>query len=63
IGQEAMHGREHRAFNERLAALGYPPDRAAAYVCVGTACSAPLAAPEELLAELERARARLERTE
>ncbi len=24
IGQEAMHGREHRAFNERLAALGYP---------------------------------------
>jgi len=24
IGQEAMHGREHRAFNEHLAALGYP---------------------------------------
>lgn len=24
IGQEAMHGREHRAFNERLKALGYP---------------------------------------
>jgi predicted metal-dependent hydrolase len=24
IGQEAMHGREHRAFNRRLAALGYP---------------------------------------
>jgi len=24
IGQEAMHGREHRAFNERLAELGYP---------------------------------------
>ena len=24
IGQEAMHGREHRTFNERLAALGYP---------------------------------------
>jgi uncharacterized protein len=24
IGQEAMHGREHRAFNERLAGLGYP---------------------------------------
>ena len=24
IGQEAMHGREHRAFNERLADLGYP---------------------------------------
>jgi hypothetical protein len=24
IGQEAMHGREHRHFNERLQALGYP---------------------------------------
>lgn len=24
IGQEAVHGREHRAFNERLADLGYP---------------------------------------
>ena len=24
IGQEAMHGREHRDLNERLAALGYP---------------------------------------
>lgn len=27
IGQEAMHGREHRAFNRRLAGLGYPVDR------------------------------------
>jgi predicted metal-dependent hydrolase len=24
IGQEALHGREHRQFNERLAELGYP---------------------------------------
>jgi predicted metal-dependent hydrolase len=24
IGQEAVHGREHRAFNDRLAVLGYP---------------------------------------
>jgi len=24
IGQEAMHGREHRGFNDRLHALGYP---------------------------------------
>jgi predicted metal-dependent hydrolase len=24
IGQEAIHGREHRAFNDRLAQLGYP---------------------------------------
>src|SRR4029077_18419696 len=27
IGQEAMHGREHRAFNDRLDALGYPTKR------------------------------------
>ena len=24
IGQESMHGREHRVLNERLAELGYP---------------------------------------
>ena len=27
IGQEAMHGREHRMFNDRLAELGYPTKR------------------------------------
>ena len=27
IGQEAMHGREHRTFNERLQPLGYPTRR------------------------------------
>ena len=27
IGQEAMHGREHRAFNDRLDQLGYPTKR------------------------------------
>jgi predicted metal-dependent hydrolase len=27
IGQEAMHGREHRAFNDHLAAHGYPVKR------------------------------------
>jgi predicted metal-dependent hydrolase len=27
IGQEAMHGREHRAFNDRLQELGYPTKR------------------------------------
>src|SRR4051794_6791665 len=27
IGQEAMHGREHRAFNARLDELGYPTKR------------------------------------
>lgn len=32
IGQEAIHGREHRAFNERLQALGYPTRRVDRYV-------------------------------
>jgi predicted metal-dependent hydrolase len=32
IGQESMHGREHRALNERLATLGYPTRAIAAYV-------------------------------
>lgn len=27
IGQESVHGREHRAFNRRLAELGYPTQR------------------------------------
>src|SRR5690606_18658513 len=27
IGQEAMHGREHRALNDRLDELGYPVKR------------------------------------
>ncbi len=27
IGQESMHGREHRAFNDRLDQLGYPTKR------------------------------------
>ena len=27
IGQEAVHGREHRVFNDRLAAVGYPTKR------------------------------------
>ena len=32
IGQESMHGREHRALNERLAELGYPTRAIGAYV-------------------------------
>ncbi|HWC38918.1 MAG TPA: metal-dependent hydrolase [Acidimicrobiales bacterium] len=32
IGQEAMHGREHRAFNNRLAELGYPTKRVEAFI-------------------------------
>ena len=32
IGQEAMHGREHRVLNERLAELGYPTRAIGRYV-------------------------------
>jgi predicted metal-dependent hydrolase len=32
IGQESMHGREHRVLNERLAELGYPTRAIATYV-------------------------------
>src|SRR5207244_5141499 len=32
VGQESMHGREHRALNERLAELGYPTRAIATYV-------------------------------
>ena len=32
IGQEATHGREHRAFNERLAELGYPVKRTERFI-------------------------------
>lgn len=37
IGQESMHGREHRAFNDRLAELGYPTAAIGKYVQVITA--------------------------
>ena len=46
----------------RLETLGYPPGRTAAYVCVGTACSAPISDPSELGRELARARRRLTRS-
>ncbi|HKY50997.1 MAG TPA: DUF255 domain-containing protein [Candidatus Limnocylindria bacterium] len=46
---------------EQLEQLGFPPDRVAAYVCVGTMCSAPLTDEGSLRRELERARGRLER--
>ncbi|HET6811963.1 MAG TPA: metal-dependent hydrolase [Acidimicrobiales bacterium] len=32
VGQESMHGREHRVLNERLAQLGYPTRAIGAYV-------------------------------
>jgi uncharacterized protein YyaL (SSP411 family) len=43
---------------EALARLGFPSDRVAAYVCVGTVCSAPLAGEESLARQLEEAAAR-----
>jgi uncharacterized protein YyaL (SSP411 family) len=45
----------------RLEQLGFPADRVAAYVCVGTTCSAPLTDEGSLRRELERASGRLER--
>ena len=44
----------------QLAELGFPPDRTAAYVCVGTVCSEPLTDEGSLRRELERAKGRLE---
>jgi uncharacterized protein YyaL (SSP411 family) len=44
-----------------VARLGYPADRVAAYVCVGTACSEPIGEPVALERELVRSRLRLER--
>ncbi len=41
-----------------LARLGFPADRTAAYVCVGTLCSAPLTDEGSLRRELERAKDR-----
>ena len=55
----------HRLVPERDAArletLGYPPERTAAYVCVGTACSVPISDPATLERELARVRGRFAR--
>ena len=53
-----MPGRD----DERLASLGYAPERTAAYVCIGTVCSAPLGDEAALASELARARRRFERS-
>jgi uncharacterized protein YyaL (SSP411 family) len=44
-----------------IAERGFPRDRVAAYVCVGTACSAPLADADSLRAELSASFLRLAR--
>jgi uncharacterized protein YyaL (SSP411 family) len=45
----------------QLEQLGFPRDRVAAYVCIGTSCSAPLTDEGSLRGELERARGRSEK--
>jgi uncharacterized protein len=45
IGQEAMHGREHRAFNDRLAELGYPVKKIERFTEKGLAFRTRVAPP------------------
>ena len=50
IGQEAMHGREHRAFNDRLAELGYPTKRFERFTKRGLALRERFLSPKSNLA-------------
>ena len=50
IGQEAMHGREHRAFNDRLDQLGYPTKRVERFTAKGLALRERLLPPMSNLA-------------
>jgi uncharacterized protein len=50
IGQEAMHGREHRAFNDRLDQLGYPTKRFERLTKKGLAIRERLLSPKSNLA-------------
>ena len=50
IGQEAVHGREHRAFNDRLDELGYPAKRVERFVKKGLAIRERLLSPMANLA-------------
>jgi predicted metal-dependent hydrolase len=50
IGQEAMHGREHRAFNDRLDQLGYPVKRIERFTRKGLAFRSRVATPTSNLA-------------
>ena len=50
IGQESMHGREHRAFNDRLAELGYPTKRVERYTDRGYRIFERITAPRLHLA-------------
>jgi predicted metal-dependent hydrolase len=50
IGQEALHGREHRAFNDRLDELGYPTKRFERITKKGLAIRERLLSPKSNLA-------------
>jgi predicted metal-dependent hydrolase len=50
IGQEALHGREHRAFNDRLDQLGYPTKRFERFTKRGLAIRERLLPPVSNLA-------------
>ncbi len=50
IGQEAVHGREHRAFNDRLDQLGYPAKRVERFVRTGLAIRERILSPKSNLA-------------
>ena len=50
IGQEATHGREHRALNDRLDELGYPTRRIERFVRKGLALRERIAPPASNLA-------------
>ena len=62
LGSDDPNGARERLVpgrdDDRIAARGYPPERTAAYVCVGTVCSAPIEDPARLAAELARVRRR-----
>src|SRR3954471_22090852 len=50
IGQEAMHGREHRVFNDRLAELGYPTKKVERFTKKGLEIRERIMSPKSNLA-------------
>jgi hypothetical protein len=51
----SLHRLEPERDAEALARLGFPADRVAAYVCIGTVCSAPIADDASLVRALDEA--------
>jgi uncharacterized protein YyaL (SSP411 family) len=51
----SVHRLDPKRDAEVLARLGFPPDRVAAYVCIGTVCSAPIADEASLGRALDEA--------